>query len=77
MFIDEGLARFLFLWVKRIHFSDLWNESGLEINGVVIWSVGRKNIVGCFGEHVFEVRTPIRDLLIGGPLELGRVRWTR
>ena len=71
MFINEGLACFLFLWVKRVHFSDLWNERGLEINGVVIWSVGRKNIVGCFGEHVFKVGTPIRNLLIGGLCSLG------
>ena len=26
VFIDEGFAHFLFLWVERVHFSDLGNE---------------------------------------------------
>ena len=66
MFVNEGLTCFLFLWVKRVYFSDLWNERGLEVDGMVIWSMGRENIVGFLGEHVFEVGTPIGNLLIGG-----------
>ena len=71
VFIDEGLACFLFLWVERIHLSDLGNEQGLKVNGVVVGSVGRKNVVGLFGEHVCKVRTPIRNFLIGGLCHLG------
>ena len=71
MFMNEGLAHLLFLWVERVHFSDLWNERGFEVNGVVIWSMGRENIMGLLGEHVFEVRAPIRDLLIRGFCSLG------
>ena len=72
MFIDESLACFLFLWVKRIYFSDLWNERGFEINGVVIWSMRGENIMGLLREPVFEIRTPIRDLLIGDLSSLGQ-----
>ena len=72
MFVNEGLAHFLFLWVKRVHFSDLWNERGLEVNGVVIWSMGRESIMGLLGEHVFKVGTPIRELLIRGFCSLGK-----
>ena len=64
MFVNEGLACFLFLWVERVYFSNLWNERGFEVNGVVIWSMGRGGIVGLFREHVFEVGTPIGNLLI-------------
>ena len=55
MFIDESLAHFLFFWVKGIYFGYLRNEGGLKVNGVVIWSVGRKNIVGLLGERVFKI----------------------
>ena len=72
MFIDESFACFLFLWVKRIYFSDLWNERGLEINGVVIWSMRRENIMGFLREHVFEIRPPTRDLLIRNLSSLGQ-----
>ena len=65
MFIDESFACFLFLWVKRIYFSNLWNERRFEVNGVVIWLMRGKNVMGLFGEYVLEVGAPIRDLLIG------------
>ena len=55
VFIDEGLACFLFLWVEGVHLSDLRNERGLKVNGVVVQSVGRENIVSFLGKHVFEV----------------------
>ena len=55
MFIDESFACFLFLWVKGIYFGYLRNKGGLKVNGVVIWLVGRKNVVGLLGEHAFEV----------------------
>ena len=66
MFIDEGLARFLFLWVKRVHLSNLWNKRRLKVDGVVIGSVGGKNIMGFLGEHIVKVGAPIRDLLVRG-----------
>ena len=72
MFINEGLAHLLFLWVERVHFSDLWNERGFEVDGVVIWSMGRENIMGFLREHIFKVGTPIRDRLIGGFSSLGK-----
>ena len=72
MFINEGLASFLFLQVKRVHFSDLWNERGFEINGVVIWSMRRQNVMGFLREHILEVGTPIRDLLIRDFSSLGQ-----
>ena len=71
MFVNEGFARLLFLWVERVYFSNLWNERGLKVNGVVIWLVGRENIVSLLGEHVFEVRTPIRNFLVSGFCCLG------
>ena len=71
MFVNEGLAHLLFLWVERVYFSDLWNERGFEVYGVVIWSMGRENIMGLLGEYIFKVRTPIRDRLIGGFSSLG------
>ena len=55
VFIDKGLACFLFLWVEGVHLSDLRNERGLKVNGVVVQSVGRENIVSFLGKHVFEV----------------------
>ena len=72
MFINEGLASFLFLRIKRVHFSDLWNERGFEINGVVIWSMRRQNVMGFLREHILEVGTPIRDLLIRDFSSLGQ-----
>ena len=71
VFIDEGLACFLFLWVERVYFSDLGNERGLKVNSVVIGSVGRKNVVGLLREHIVEVRTPIRNFLVGSLCHLG------
>ena len=73
MFVDESFACFLFLWVKRIHLSDLWNERELGVNGMVIWSMGRENVMGLLKEHIFEVRTPIGDLLIGNLSSLGQL----
>ena len=71
MFINEGLAHLLFLWVERVYFSDLWNERGFEVYGVVIWLMGRENIMGLLGEYIFKVGTPIRNRLIGGFSSLG------
>ena len=71
VFIDEHLACLLFLWVERVYLDDLWDERGFKVNGVVIWSVGRKDIVGIFREHIFEVGPPIRDFLVGGLRSLG------
>ena len=71
MFMNEGLAHLLLLWVERVHFSDLWNERGFEVDGVVIWSMGRENIMGFLRERVFKVGTPIRDRLIGDFSSLG------
>ena len=65
VFIDECLACLLFLWVERVYLGDLWNERGFKVYGVVVGLVGRKNIVGLLREHIFEIRTPIRNFLIG------------
>ena len=32
---------------------------------MVVGLVGRKNIVGFLREHIFKIRTPVRDFLIG------------
>ena len=66
VFINKRFACLLFLWVKRVNFSDLGNERGFKVYGMVIGSVGRKNIVSCFREYIFEVRAPIGNLLIRG-----------
>ena len=71
MFINECLACLLFLWVKRVYLGDLWDEQGFKVNSVVVRSMGRKNIVGLFREHVFEIRTPIRNFLVRSLCRLG------
>ena len=55
MFIDKILARFLFLWVEGVYLSDFWNKGRFKINGVVIWSMGSKNIVRFLGKYILEV----------------------
>ena len=64
VFIDKCLTCLLLFWVKRVDLGNLWNERRFEINAVVIGSVGRKNIVGSFGEYVLEIRTPVGNFLI-------------
>ena len=39
---------------------------------MVIWSMKRENIMGFLREHVFEIRTPIRNLLIRDLSGLGQ-----
>ena len=36
MFFNEIFAHLLFFWVKRIYFSNLWDERWLQVNGMVI-----------------------------------------
>ena len=71
VFINKCLTCLLFLWVKRVDLSDLGNERRFKVYGMVVGSVGRKNIVGCFGEYILEIRTPIGNLLIRGLRCLG------
>ena len=71
VFFDECFACVLFLRVKRVYLGDLWNERGFKVNGVVVRSVRRKNVVSLLREHVFEVGTPIRNFLIGSLCHLG------
>ena len=48
MFINEGLACFLFGRVKRIDFRTFGDKGILEFNGVIKGSMRGKNVIGLF-----------------------------
>ena len=73
MFVNESFACFLFFWIEGVYLSDFWNEQWFEVNGVIIWLMRGENIMGLLREYVFEVGTPVRDLLIGGFGGLGQL----
>ena len=66
VFVYKRLACVLFLRVKRVYFSNFRNERGFKVDGMVVGSVRRENIVGFLREYVFEVRAPGRNLLFWG-----------
>ena len=64
--VNKRLACLLLFQVKRVYLSDFRNERGFKVYGVVIGSVGRKNIVGLLGEYIFKIRAPIGNFLFRG-----------
>ena len=66
VFVYKRFTCVLLFRVKRVYFSDFWNERGFKVNGVVIGSVRREDIMGLLRKYIFEIGAPIRDFLFWG-----------
>ena len=88
VFIDECLACLLFLWIEGVYLGDLWNKRGFKVYGVVIGSMGRKNIVDflirslrCLGKfggqcdliEMFAIEILLREVLTKRHIILRRI----
>ena len=52
VFINEGLAGFLFCWVEWVYFSDFRNKGVLEFDGMIERAMWRENVIGLFREDI-------------------------
>ena len=55
----EGLTCLRFLWIEGIHLNNFWNETGFEVNDMIIQAMRRKFIMCFLGEHILKVFAPV------------------
>ena len=61
MFIDEGLAGFLFCRVEWVYLSNHWNKGVLEFDGMIERVMWGKDVISLFREDISKGRTEVGD----------------